>query len=39
MLKRILILLILTITQLGCDAQYGEGLYHYEVIRLTDQGR
>jgi hypothetical protein len=39
MLKRALILLILTLAQFGCGFEYGEGKWPYEVIPISDKGR
>ena len=36
MLKRILILLILALAQVGCDTQWGEGIYPFEVRNLDE---
>lgn len=39
MLKRTLILLVLLLAQVGCGAEWGEGLYPYAMGTLTDKTR
>ena len=39
MLIRLLVLLALCIPHFGCNAEYGEGFYPFEMITLSDEGR
>ena len=39
MLKRMLILLVLTLAQFGCGFEFGEGRYPYDISPLTDKSR
>ena len=39
MLERLVILLTLCIPAVGCDADYGEGFYPYDPMKLSDRAR